>query len=359
MATAATLPARRPRTATRTDFAHSPLVVFYEVTQACDLACGHCRACAAAAPHPAELSSAESLRLIDQLAEFPNPPMLVLTGGDPLKRADIYDLVRRAVHRGLTVSVTPSATPLATRSAIEKLHEAGVSRIAVSIDGPDAASHDSVRGEAGSFERSLRILADARELGLSAQVNTTLTPANLPRIEAMAELLDDLGIAMWSVFFLVPMGRAENAPRLSAEQCEDAFQRLWNESFRRTYAIKTTEAPHYRRFVLQRRHGGFAATDSAEFAGRHTTWSVNDGRGVMFVGHTGMIHPSGFLPLVCGMFPMSHVVRVYQDSPVFRALRDADRLEGKCRVCEFRRICGGSRARAYAVTGNPLAQEPD
>jgi radical SAM protein with 4Fe4S-binding SPASM domain len=229
--------------------------------------------------------------------------------------------------------------------------------MAISIDGADARTHDNRRGVAGSFKRSLQILADARAEGIPTQVNTTITPANVGHIDQLAELLSRQKIEMWSVFFLVPVGRASFAPRLSSDQCESAFERLWKESQRQGYAIKTTEAPHYRRFVIQHEDKGVRIGDRLK--SRYAPLGINDGKGVMFVSHVGRIYPSGFLPLFCGRFPAAHVVSVYQDSPVFRGLRDADRLEGKCKICEFRTICGGSRARAYAVTGNPFAEEPD
>jgi radical SAM protein len=337
---------------------HSPLLAFYEVTQACDLVCLHCRACAQAAPDPAELSARDALRLIDQLAEFPQPPMLVLTGGDPLKRDDIFALVRHAAERGLTVSMTPSATPLVTPAAIRRLREAGLSRLAISLDGVDAASHDRVRGVAGSYLRSLDILRAARDAGLSTQVNTTLTPQNETQIEAFGDLFEEVGIALWSVFFLVPVGRAQYLPRLSAEACEAAFDRLWQQAQARPFAIKTTEAPHYRRFAIQHQVGGKHPTRGRTPQG-YVPIGVNDGKGILFVSHAGLVHPSGFLPVVAGAFPHQHLVDIYQNSPVFRALRDADRLEGKCRACEFRHLCGGSRARAYAVSGNLFAEDPD
>lgn len=339
------------------DFAVSPLLVFYEVTQACDLVCTHCRACAQPSPHQHELTTEQSLRLIDQLAEFPTPPTLVLTGGDPLKRRDIYELIEHAVWLGMPVAITPSATPLVTPAAIERLVRVGVSRLAISIDGADAATHDATRGVAGSFDRSLRILADANASGISTQVNTTLTPALFPHIERLADLLSELEIDMWSVFFLVPVGRALHAPRLTADQCETAFARLWVQSKRQPYVIKTTEAPHYRRFMIQHRNPSFPLPGGGPPA--FTSLNVNDGKGVMFISHRGAIHPSGFLPLHCGTYPNDHVVRVYQQSPIFRELRDPDQLEGKCRRCEFRKVCGGSRARAFAASGNPLAEEPD
>lgn len=342
----------------RASFHHSPMIVFYELTQACDLVCLHCRACAQSHPDPAELSDDESKQLIEQLLEFPEPPMLVLTGGDPLKRADIFELVEYATERGLSVSITPSATPLVTRPAVRRLRDAGIARMAISIDGADAETHDRTRGVSGSFERSLEILQDANSLGLETQINTVLSPCNVDQIEDMAASFAELDIALWSVFFLVPVGRGDQLGRLSAEQCEGAFAKLWAESLQQPYMIKTTEAPHYRRFAIQhqleQRQSGASTRPHAFIPA-----GVNDGKGIMFVSHTGLIHPSGFLPIVCGMFPLQNVVDVYQQSPIFTGLRDSNRLEGKCRKCEFRNICGGSRARAYALTGNLFAQEPD
>ncbi len=345
----------------RKSFDHSPMLVFYELTQACDLVCLHCRACAQSRPDPNELNTAESKRMIDQLTEFPEPPMLILTGGDPFKRSDVFDLIDHAVAVGLEVSITPSATPLVTRDAIIRLRDSGISRIAISIDGGNAETHDANRGVAGSFQRSLDILWAARELGVESQVNTTLTPENVGQIEAMADQIAGLGIALWSVFFLVPAGRAEKLGRLNSDQTEEVFNRLWNQSQIQPYMIKTTEAPHYRRFVMQNRVANSKqAEDLDKDSSRRVIPSgVNDGKGVMFVSHTGEIYPSGFLPIKCGSFPEDNVVGVYQDSPLFRSLRNTKLFEGKCGRCEFKNICGGSRARAFAVTGNVLAEEPD
>ena len=346
------------RRRTRPDFEHSPLLVFYEVTRACDLVCTHCRACAQPLPAPGELSPELSRRLIDQLAEFPKPPMLVLTGGDPFKRADLFDLVEHAAGNGLNVSITPSATPLVTPEAIRRLRDAGIARMAISIDGADAATHDAIRGVPGSFARSLAILREASRIGVPTQINTTLMQGSFDQLGRMAELVEDLDVVLWSVFFLVPVGRAAGAERLSAEQCERAFELLWRESLRRSYAIKTTEAPHYRRFAIQHQLTRDRALRRLE-PRPYVPFGVNDGKGVMFVGHTGAVCPSGFLPIICGTFPEQSVVDIYRHAPLFRKLRDASRLEGKCHTCEFRHICGGSRARAYAVTGNPFAEEPD
>ena len=338
------------------DFNKSPMIAFYEVTQACGLACKHCRACAQTASHPAELSNRDSFKLIDQLAEFPQPPMLVLTGGDPLCRSDIFELINYATVMGLKVSITPSATPLVTHGAIRRFAAAGIHRMAISIDGATAVAHDAVRGLTGCFQRSIEILRAASEAGIATQINTTLTPENVSNIDEMADLFAGLGITLWSVFFLVPVGRAATSDRLSADECEQAFELLSRQSQSQPYMIKTTEAPHFRRFMIQYRK------ERVENGSRRPSYAplgVNDGKGIVFVSHTGIVHPSGFLPLICGVFPQQNVVDIYQNSPVFRALRDSNRLEGKCGRCEFRNVCGGSRARAYALTGNMFAEEPD
>jgi radical SAM protein len=347
--------------ATRRDFSTSPLIAFYEVTRACDLVCLHCRACAQPQADPCELPTDQSLALIDRLAAFPEPPLLVFTGGDPLKRADLYQLIEHAVDVGLVTAITPSPTPLVTAPAIARLRQAGIGRMAVSIDGADAATHDRMRGVAGSFEQTRRIMAEARAQDIPMQVNTVLHPGNYDQLEAIAGWLKDQGIVLWSLFFIIPVGRATESLRLSPIQHELAFERLWRLSRQMPFAIKTTEAMHYRRFVLQKRQED---PESGALRLSARGWmnglpGVNDGRGVMFISHAGLIHPSGFLPLVCGMFPFNDPVEVYQRSPIFRRLRDANHFAGKCGVCEYRNICGGSRARAYAVTGNPYAAEPD
>jgi radical SAM protein len=339
------------------DFGQGPLMFYYEVTQACDLECQHCRASAQPAADPRELTSTESRALLDQVATFPRPPVVVFTGGDPLKRADLLDLIRHARDAGLQTALTPSATPLATHQALQQARDAGVSCLGISLDGSDAATHDSFRGWQGSFERTLQMLAYARDLELPVQVNTTITRRNVHQVDAMAELFADQQIMMWSVFFLVPVGRGELEERIAPEEYEDVFQKLWAQSQRQPYGIKTTEAPHYRRFVLQR--GGDPLASSQQSRPRRAPLGVGDGKGVMFVSHVGEIYPAGFLPLKCGRFPDDSVVDTYQNHPTFLSLRDPEQLTGKCGVCEYRDVCGGSRSRAYAVFDDPLASEPD
>ncbi len=345
---------------TRTDFDQSPFVVFYEVTRACDLVCQHCRASAQPRRDPLELDGHQARQLLEQLASFPKLPLLVFTGGDPLKRADVVDLVHQAAALGLDAAMTPSATPLVTADALRRLHDAGLHRLAVSLDGSNAATHDTLRGVAGSFQRTLEIMADARRIGMPLQVNTTVTQANLGQIDTLAEILASEAIVLWSVFFLVPVGRGEQLNRISPQQCEEVFEKLWFHAQRQPYGIKTTEAPHYRRFVLARRGNPQHKPDEFASARNHRApLGINDGKGVMFIDHRGAIYPSGFLPVRCGRFPRDSVVDVYQNSPIFRQLRDANQLKGKCGRCSFRHACGGSRARAYAVTGDLLAAEPD
>jgi radical SAM protein with 4Fe4S-binding SPASM domain len=245
--------------------------------------------------------------------------------------------------------MTPSATPLVTRDAIARLKKSGLHRLAVSLDGADAATHDGFRGVAGSFQRTMEVVRDARRAHLPVQINITIARHNVAQLDAIADLLSDLDIELWSVFFLVPTGRALAEQRLSADECEAVFEKLWRHTKRQRYTIKTTEAPHFRRFLLQR-------NTHLPTAGAIGT---NDGRGVMFVSHIGEIYPSGFLPICCGRFPLDSLVRVYQSAELFVALRDGSRLRGKCGECEFRNICGGSRARAFGINGDPLAEEPD
>lgn len=348
---------------TAADFDVQPLMLYYEVTQACDLVCRHCRASAQEQALPGELSTVQSKMLIAQAATFPRPPILVLTGGDPLKRPDLFELIRYARSAGLQVALTPSATPLATPDALARARDAGVARLGISLDGADAETHDAFRGWEGSFDRTLQMLEDARQLDIPVQINTSITRRNFQQIDAIADLLSAQGIAMWSVFFLIPVGRGVDEQRISAEEYEIVFEQLWQQSQKQPFGIKTTEAPHYRRFVLRRNGDPLAEPTGSRHSARGRTHraplGVRDGRGVMFVSHTGEIYPAGFLPLTCGEFPLDSIVDVYQNHPTFVSLRDGKQLLGKCGTCDYNDICGGSRSRAYAVTGDPLAAEPD
>lgn len=356
---------------TQEDFRRHPLMLYYETTRACDLVCKHCRASAQEEPAEDELATEQARQLVEQVASFERKPNMVFTGGDPLKRADLFELIEYAVSLDIPTALTPSATPLATREAFERAKAAGVQALGISLDGADAAMHDSFRGFEGSFKKTLEMLANAKDLGLPVQVNTSLTRRNFGQIDQIAELLADRGIAMWSVFFLIPVGRGVEEVRITAPECEIAFEKLWHHARTKPFGVKTTEAPHYRRYVLQ--HGGnpLAGPTSGGHPGQGSVdagpakrvhrapLGVTDGRGVMFVGHNGEIFPAGFLPVVCGHAPRDSVVETYRSHPTFRALQSPDLFKGICGQCEYRYVCGGSRARAYAVTGDYLGPEPD
>jgi len=337
-------------------FDDAPFMVFWETTQACDLVCKHCRADARPARDPAELTFEEGVRLLEEVRDM-GCPLVVLTGGDPAKRPDLVDLVRHGTAIGLRVALTPSATSLVTPDLLTRLASAGLARLAVSLDGACAASHDGFRGVAGSFRRTIRILRDARIAGLTTQVNTTVTDLNVDELEAVADLLRALDITLWGVFFLVPTGRGEALRVLDPEATERVLERLVAIADAAPFDLKTTAAPHFRRVLLQhqvKRRGIVGIQDGVGRAPR----GVNDGQGIVFVSHRGEIYPSGFLPVPCGSVRRDPLAAVYRRHPTFRALRDPDALGGKCGVCEFRRVCGGSRARAYAISGDFLAEEP-
>ena len=355
------------------DFNQRPYIVIWETTQACDLACVHCRASAQSLRHPLELSTAEATRLIEQVAELA-APVFVLTGGDPLKRPDIYELVEFATGLGVRTSLTPSATPLLTRDAIAELQKRGLARLAVSLDGSTPALHDDFRRVAGSYDWTLRAVRWARELGLPVQINSTITRRNVADFDSMVRLLESLDIVLWSVFFLVPTGRGKSSDLVTAEEFEQVFEKLYQTAGRVPFDIKTTEAQHYRRYLLQRRAAARAAGDDSALKPTaamavasavvgpdgiaRAPRGLNDGKGFMFISHLGEVYPSGFLPVSAGNVRKQSLADLYRHSPLFTALRDTARLEGKCGVCEFKEICGGSRARAYALTGSPFAEEP-
>ncbi|MDR0871239.1 MAG: TIGR04053 family radical SAM/SPASM domain-containing protein [Planctomycetaceae bacterium] len=360
----------------KNDFGTSPLMFYYETTLACDLACKHCRASAQEKPAGDELATEQALQLIEQVASFPRKPNICFTGGDPLKRNDIFQLIQHAVSQNLTVALTPSATPLATRQAFEQAKDAGVQALGISLDAPTGAVHDAFRGFDGSFRKTCEMLGFAQDLKIPVQINTSITRRNFHLLDAMADFLgseDFAGtIMMWSVFFLIPVGRGLEEQRITPPEYEVAFEKLWHYAKEKPFAVKTTEAPHYRRFVLRLGSNPLDVPRPFKFAkgdrenpetfsrARHRApLGVTDGRGIMFVSHRGEIYPAGFLPITCGQFPKDSVVDVYQQHPVFKALQNPDNYKGNCRRCEYRFVCGGSRSRAFALTGDYLESEPD
>ncbi len=338
-------------------FAEAPVLVYLELTRACDLACRHCRAEAIPYRHPLELSTAEVVGLIADLARFHRRPHLVLTGGDPLKRPDLFEILAEAQRLGQPVSVTPSGTYGLTPAVIGRLRDAGVASLALSLDGSDPAHHDGIRGVPGSFGWTERALRAALEAGLPVQVNTLVcqeTADDLPRIY---DFLSRFPIVRWSLFFLIRVGRGQVMRELSPAEAERLMGWLLDLSREAPFEIKPTEALHYRRIAVQRAQAaGRVEAVIRSPVGRG--FGIRDGNGIIFVSHIGDVFPSGFLPVQAGNVRHASLVDLYRDAPLLRALRDPDRFYGKCGRCEFREICGGSRARAYAWTGNPLASDP-
>ncbi len=368
---------------TKLDYNRAPFLAIWETTQACDLTCKHCRASAQPLAHPSQLNTDEATNLIDQIADL-QVPLFVFTGGDPLKRPDIFQLIRHAAGKGVHAALTPSATPLLTRDAIFRMKDSGLSRLAVSLDGSVPEIHDSIRGIPGTWQRTLQAIEWANDAKLPIQVHTVVSRLNIGDLDNLATLLTVKQIVMWSFFFLVPVGRGQVADLLTGQEFEDVFAKMWALTKRVPFAIKTTEAMHYRRYLIQQRmKEGLSTTGVHDDAGarptRHPGWTVsdghpgrgseakavgwatkrvNDGRGFVFISHIGKVFPSGFLPIEGGDLHNDTLAHIYQESPIFVKLRDSGQLHGKCGACEFRNICGGSRARAYAVTGDVMAEEP-
>jgi len=337
----------------------APQRVYWEVTGACDLACRHCRAAAAPHPAPGELTTREGLALIEGLARFGTPlPRLVLTGGDPLKRSDLFSLIAAARARGFLVSVAPSATPLLTSEIVDRLKEAGVEAVSLSLDGSDAARHDALRGVAGCFDRTIAAARACARTGLAFQINTLVSEETLEDLPAIRQLAAGLDAARWSLFFLVAVGRGVVLRPITAEACERLFEQLVDLGMQPGPVIATTEAPHFRRVVLEqaRRRGSSRETAPPRPLGHGA--GIRDGNGIMFISQTGLVYPSGFFALPAGRVTTADPVDLYRDSGLFRALRRPDLFGGRCGRCEWRELCGGSRARAFAATGDPLAEDP-
>lgn len=328
------------------------------MTRACALACQHCRAEAIPFRNPSELSTQEAFALVDAVRRCGNP-VFVLTGGDPLMRDDIYKIVEYGTNQGLRMAVSPSATGRLTRAALERLVRAGCKRISLSIDAASAEMHDRFRGVVSSFKRTLDAAHAARELGLELQINTTISRFNHTTIPEIADLVETLGAVLWSAFFLVPVGRGQVSQVLDRAETEAAFGEIYRVSRTGSFMVKTTEAPHFRRFVAQREA---AAPPRERPAKSHRPWmefpAIGDGKGFVFISHTGEICPSGFLPYPVGNVRTDDLLGVYRKDPLMRRLRSPETFGGKCGVCEFRQLCGGSRSRAFAMTGDPFAEEP-
>ncbi|HUZ21718.1 MAG TPA: TIGR04053 family radical SAM/SPASM domain-containing protein [Acidimicrobiales bacterium] len=369
------------------DVGRRPFLVLFELTRACDLACRHCRAEAKREPDADELTTAEVRSVLDDLAALGSPrPIVVFTGGDPLTRPDLLELVRHATSSQLTVAISPAGTPRASLPLMRELRDAGVATVSFSLDGASASAHDHFRQTQGSFGWTVAACASARRAGLRVQLNTTVTAKTVFELPEILALALRLGVSLWSVFFLVPAGRGRDLRALSAEDTEDVLEFLYEAAT--IIPLKTTEAPQYRRVVLSRAvstspdpdgrgplywglhrrleslglpERGSArrpTTDEPALARRRPPLVVGDGRGVVFVSHRGDVQPSGFLPLVAGNVRDRPLSEIYSDSGLLQSLRDPSRLHGRCGRCEYREPCGGSRSQAFAAGGDPLGEDP-
>ena len=332
-------------------------MLVWEVSRACDLACDHCRAEATPARHPDELTTAEGKRLLETAAAFGDGQIVVLSGGDPLKRPDLAELIAHGNELGLRLALTPSGTTSLTRERLARLADAGLSRLALSVDAADPAVHDGHRGEPGVFEETVRAARWAADLGLGLQVNTTVCARTADELPAVRDLVADLGVTRWAVFFLVGVGRGATLEPVTPERADRILE--WLHDVRETsgFALKTTEAPAFRRVGLER-DGVDPASLTPTRGPPATRPAARAGDGFAFVSHVGEVYPSGFLPESVGNVREASLVDLYRESDLFERLRDTEALGGKCGVCPYRQVCGGSRSRAYAATGDPLGPDP-
>ncbi len=334
-------------------------ILAWEVTRACNLACRHCRASAQDEPHPDELDTAEALAFINDLAGLETPPMLILTGGEPLLRADIYDLAAHAKDRGLSCVMAPNGTLLDARAAA-RLKECGILRCSISLDGPDAARHDLLRGVPGAFAGALKGIAALRNVGLPFQINTTVTRANLGCFKDIARLCTELGAAAWHIFLLVPTGRGADMAdeSIAAEEYEQLLNWFYDFRSQTPMRLKATCAPQYYRILRQRAKAEGLKVTPENFGLDAVTRGCLAGMGFCFVSHVGEVQPCGYLELSCGNIRRAAFSDIWRESEVFRALRDPFAYAGKCGHCAYHRFCGGCRARALTLRGHYLAEEP-
>jgi radical SAM protein len=341
------------------DYARTPLNIYWEVTQACALACRHCRAEAVPTPHPHELTHDEGVAFLRQIPDFGQPlPQLILTGGDPLARRDLYELIDEARSLGIGVSITPAATEALTRDVLVRLKQHGVEAMGLSLDGSSAERHDSIRGVSGTFDRTVQAIRWAQELDMPLQVNTLVASETAADAPAVYELLKPLGLARWSLFFLISVGRGKVLQPLEPAEGEKLMGWIYDISRTAPFIVATTEAPSYRRVALEHMRAEGLTGEQIKRQPSARGFGIRDGHGIVFVSNTGEICPAGFLPLSAGNVRKERLADVYRGAPLFQSLHDPAQLEGRCGMCEYRALCGGSRARAFEATGSPLASDP-
>jgi heme b synthase len=333
-------------------------LVAWELTRSCNLACVHCRAAAQDHPYEGELTDAECRRVMDEIAEVAKP-IVILTGGEPLLRPDVFDLAKYGNDLGFRMTMATNGT-LLTRPIVRKIIDSGIQRISVSLDGATAESHDAFRKVQGAFEGSLRGIALAVEAQLDFQINTTITHANIEEFHKIQELAVSLGAVAHHIFMLVPMGRGKNLAEdgISAEKYEEALHWFYEQRDKAPLQLKATCAPHYYRILRQRARSEGKEINFQTFGLDAVTRGCLGGSSFVFISHVGQVQPCGYLEVDSGNVRENSFKQIWENSPVFRDLRDLKRYEGKCGRCEYIKVCGGCRARAYESTGDYLAEEP-
>lgn len=333
-------------------------LVAWEITRNCNLSCIHCRAAATRGPYDGELDTQTCLRILDEIAAVGNP-IVILTGGEPLLRPDIHKIARYGTDQGLRMVMAINGT-LITRENAQQLAAAGIKRISISLDGASAETHDAFRGVEGAYEGALRGIEAAKSAGIEFQINTTITKQNLDGIPRIQNLADRLGAVAHHIFLLVPTGRGKYIidQEITADEYEETLNWFYDQQADSSLQLKATCAPHYYRILRQRAKAEGKTVNFSTHGLDAVTRGCLGGTGFCFISHRGIVQPCGFLNLNCGDLRKSTFSEVWKRSEVFLALRNYDKLEGKCGLCEYRKVCGGCRARAYEATGNYLAEEP-
>ncbi len=333
-------------------------LVAWEITRSCNMACVHCRAAARDRPYEGELTLAECRKVMDQIAEVARP-ILILTGGEPLLRPDVFDIARYGHNLGFRMTLATNGSLLTPQIAREMI-DSGIERISVSLDGATAKSHDAFRKVQGAFEAALQGIAAAREAKLDFQVNTTLTHANIDEFPEIHELVVSLGAAAHHIFMLVPVGRGKELAKeaISAQRYEKTLHWFYEQEGKAPLQLKATCAPHYYRVLRQRAKSEGREINFDNFGLNAVTRGCLAGSSFVFISHVGQVQPCGYLEVDSGNLREKSFKEIWLDSPVFHDLRDLKRYKGKCGKCEYIRVCGGCRARAYEAAGDYLAEEP-
>lgn len=352
----------------KASYDNDPLIVFWETTKACELKCIHCRASAIEARSPEELSTEEARKLFAQLAEFIRPPVLILTGGNPLMRDDIYQLINSASSAGLPVAISPAVTQRLNQDSLDKMKNAGVKFMSISLDGL-SSTHEKIRGTKGVYQETINAIKEGIRSGIKVQVNTAVMKINYLELPMVFKLIYDLGIKIWEVFFLIQTGRGSELLDLTPEEYESVCNFLYDAS-QYNVQIRTVECPFIRRILRERSEGKrysspiyrrlneelvklMGAPVSATTLSQRGTL---DGDGIIFIDHRGTIYPGGFLPVPIGNVRSDDIVKIYRESPLLKSIR-ARSFNGNCGVCKYKWECGGSRARSFAYSGDPLGSD--